>query len=71
MSDAPGTEARLEVLEIHVAQQARVIDDLNASVAAQWAEIDGLRRQLREFVDRLEETEARAGPPQGQRPPHY
>lgn len=71
MSDASGVHARLEALEMHVAHQAQVIDDLNASVASQWATIDGLRRRLGELGDRLEESEARAGLPQAQRPPHY
>lgn len=71
MSDAPDSDARLEALEIHVAHQAQVIEDLNAAVATQWTAIEGLRRRLSELADRLEATEASAGLPQAQRPPHY
>lgn len=65
------SDARIEALEIHVAHQAQVIDDLNATVAAQWTAIDALRRQLEVMIDRLEAAETRAGPPPAQRPPHY
>ena len=72
MPDQGTGEARLDRLEARLAQQERVIDDLNAVVTAQWAAIDALRRQLERLDDRLGEAETRerAGTPQ-QRPPHY
>lgn len=71
MSDGSDTEARIEALEIHVAHQAQVIEDLHTSLAAQWTTIDGLRRHLAAIADRLETAETQAGLPLAQRPPHY
>ena len=72
MPDQGTGEARLDRLETRLAQQERVIEELNGVVTAQWAVIDALRRQLERLDDRLGESETRerAGTPQ-QRPPHY
>lgn len=64
--------ARLDALEMRVAHQDRVIDDLNATITAQWTRIEGLLRQVAALGDRLGEAESRAastGPVQP--PPHY
>ncbi|MDX7953755.1 SlyX family protein [Lichenihabitans sp. Uapishka_5] len=71
MSSMPDISARLEALETHAAHQGEVVEALNATVTAQWAAIDALRRQMGALVERLEATETRDGPPAGQRPPHY
>lgn len=71
MNDTERLQSRLDALEMHAANQSQVIDDLNATVAAQWAVLDGLRRQLGQLTDRLEDAETRAGLPAAQRPPHY
>ena len=65
------SDARIEALEIHAAHQSQVIEDLNETVAEQWAAIDALRRQLTATIDRLEAAETRAGLPPAQQPPHY
>lgn len=72
MPDRAIGEARLDRLEARLAQQERVIDDLNGVVTAQWAVIDALKHQLERLDDRVGEAETRerAGTPQ-QRPPHY
>jgi SlyX protein len=73
MSDAEALAARIEVLEVRAAYQDQVIEDLNQTVIAQWKQIDSLRRQLAEILDRVQEVEDGAGsssapePP----PPHY
>lgn len=65
--------ARAEALETTVAYQAEAIEDLNATITAQWKMIDGLKRALDVLTDRMQEAESRAGltgapePP----PPHY
>ena len=62
---------RIDRLEMRFAEQERVIEDLDAAVAAQWAEIEGLRRLLGRAVDRLAEAERRLpGEVEGP-PPHY
>lgn len=63
---------RIEALEMDAAHRGRMIDDLNATIMAQWKEIDGLQRQLRRLTEQVAELEApsRDGatePP----PPHY
>ena len=63
-------DQRLEALEAHVADQERVIAELNDVVTGQWRRIDKLER----LVERLRETllslpAQREGPEQP--PPHY
>jgi SlyX protein len=65
--------ARLEALEIRVAYQDQVIEDLNQTVIDQWKKIDALRRQFNELLDRVQDAEdnstsSRAPEPP---PPHY
>ena len=51
--------------------QDQVIEDLNATIMAQWREIDGLVRQVAQFDGRLRELGT--APPAGNEPPppHY
>ena len=64
--------ARFEALETRAAHQDQVIEDLNGTLTAQWAVIDGLKRQLSLLQERLTEAEERvATTPPPQRPPHY
>ena len=73
MTDPNAVNARLEALEVRVAYQDQVIEDLNQTVIAQWKQIDSLRRQFGDLVNRVQEVEDNAGgsgapePP----PPHY
>ena len=72
MSDPKTPDDRIDALEMRVAYQEDVIDDLNKTITAQWARIDGLSRQLSQFADRLLEAEAKAGSaPASQKPPHF
>lgn len=66
-------EARIEALEVRVAYQDQVIEDLNQTVVAQWKQIDGLKRHLNELLDRVQEVEDHAGGPSAPEPPppHY
>ncbi len=63
--------ARLDALEIKAAYQDQAIEDLNATITAQWKELERLGR----LVARLEEQlqEAQSSGPQGPEPPppHY
>lgn len=71
MSEA-GTTARIEALEIRIAHQDRIIEDLNTSVTEQWKQIEMLTKQLGRFADRLKSIEDNA--PSGEAeppPPHY
>jgi SlyX protein len=65
--------ARIDALEIRVAYQDQIIDDLNAAVTDQWKHIDALTRRIEMLVDRVQEAETRAsssGAPEPP-PPHY
>ncbi|MEE1611057.1 SlyX family protein [Microvirga sp. CF3016] len=66
-------EARIEALEVRVAYQDKMIEDLNQTVIAQWKQIDGLKRQLNELLDRVQEVEDNTGGPSAPEPPppHY
>ena len=66
-------EARIEALEVRVAYQDQMIEDLNQTVIAQWKQIDSLKRQLNELLDRVQEVEDNGGGPSAPEPPppHY
>lgn len=73
--DQTNLPARLDALEIRVAYQDETIDELNTALAAQWQEIEKLRRQvtlleaeLREAAEgAVADAEGAPEPP----PPHY
>ena len=53
-------------------EQEVTIDDLNATITAQWRQIDALTRQMAKLVEEVEAAASRPGtgapePP----PPHY
>jgi SlyX protein len=74
MSDVETLATRVDALEIRLAYQDQIIEDLNAAVTDQWKQIDGLTRRIEGLVDRVREAENRAasgsGPPEPP-PPHY
>lgn len=58
-------------LERRIAEQDKVIADLNEMVVAQWRKIDSLERRLGELRDEFDA--AAMGGPEGREPPppHY
>lgn len=64
--------ARLDRLEIRLTEQEAVIEDLNATITAQWRTIDALKRQVAKLAERIDETDqgAAAGGPEPP-PPYY
>ena len=73
MTDPETVDSRIEALEVRVAYQDKVIEDLNQAVIDQWKKIDALRRQLAEVLDRVEVVEDGAAGPRAPEPPppHY
>ena len=73
MTDPDAVNARIEALEVRVAYQDKVIEELNQAVIDQWKKLDALRRQLNEVLDRVQEVEGSAGGPRAPEPPppHY
>jgi SlyX protein len=70
MSDPDDPGARLDALEMRVAYQDQTIEDLNQTIIDQWKQIESLKRQLAELLDRVQEVED--GPAAPERPPpHY
>ena len=65
------TAVRMAELESRLAEQDRMIADLNEMVIVQWRKIDGLERkfgELRDEMDTAAQTRAGATDPP---PPHY
>ena len=62
---------RIDGLEIRIAEQDRVIEDLNVTVTAQWDRLEALRRDLARVVDRLRDAETRLPAEPETPPPHY
>ena len=64
--------ARIDALEMRLTYQDDTIEALNATITAQWAQIDVLTRQLANLRERLQEAESRvATAPTNEPPPHY
>ncbi len=67
------TERDLHIveLELRIAEQDRVIADLNEMVVGQWKKIDALERRLGELREEFESASlGRADAPEPP-PPHY
>ena len=62
---------RIDTLEARSMYQEETIEQLNATITAQWKQIDVLTRQLAALTERLQEAEANAPAPASERPPHY
>lgn len=73
MNDTELLSARIDTLETRVAHQDLILEDLNATITAQWAQIDTLAREVRRLSDRLQQVEDRAAGPTSPEPPppHY
>jgi SlyX protein len=65
--------AQIEQLEVRIAYQDRVIEELNATVTDQWKQIDQLAKQIARMSDRLKSVEDNAPVSDGPEPPppHY
>ena len=61
--------ARIDALEARLMFQDATIETLNATVTAQWQEIDALKRRLKALSEQL--AEANAPATTNGRPPHY
>lgn len=64
-------QAELAELEARIAEQERVIADLNDMVVAQWRKIDSLERRLGELRDEFDAAAQSRGDGREPPPPHY
>jgi SlyX protein len=73
MNETETLNARIDALETRVAHQDRMLDDLNATITAQWKEIENLSRQIARLGDQLQEVHDSAAQAEGPEPPppHY
>ncbi len=65
--------SRIDALEIRLAHQERMIEDLNQIITAQWKDIDRLKRAIERLGDRLASAETAIGsnPADEPPPPHW
>ncbi len=71
MNETKALSDRIDTLETRLSYQDETIETLNATITAQWKQIDLLTRQLEALRDRLSEAEANAPAPTNEPPPHY
>jgi SlyX protein len=67
----PDVAIRIAELELRIAEQDRVIADLNEMVVAQWRKIDTLERRLGELREEFETAAAARPDAPEPPPPHY
>ena len=71
MSDVATLSARIDALETRLTYQDETIETLNATITAQWQQIDRLTRQVASLGERLQEAESSGGSISNEPPPHY
>jgi len=66
-------DQRLTDLEIQLAHQTALMDELNEIVISQWAEIDRMKKRLETHKNRLQQVELALpeSTDDNQPPPHY
>ena len=67
----PDISERLEALETRIAFQDQTIEELNATITAQWRQIDMLTRKLETVEEQVRSGVQIADPSTEQPPPHY
>jgi SlyX protein len=65
------TDDRLDALEMHSAQQQRLIDELSEALALQQKDIERLKSRLMQSDDRIADLEAGLPRAPVEKPPHY
>ncbi len=66
-----GDAQRIADLEARIAEQERVIADLNEMVVSQWKKLDFLERRLGELRDEFDAASLGRGDAPEKPPPHY
>ena len=65
------TSDRIDRLEIHVAEQQQMLDDLSEVLTRETREIEALKARLSQSDNRIAELEAGLPAPASEKPPHY
>lgn len=71
MTDLPSIAERLEALETRIAFQDQTIEELNATITAQWRQIDLMTRKLEQMEQQVRSGVHIADPATEPPPPHY
>ena len=71
MIDMKTLSERIDALETRLTYQDETIETLNATITAQWQQIDALTRQIAALNERLQEAENNAPGATDEPPPHY
>jgi SlyX protein len=71
MTDDARLTARVDALEMRAAEQERTIEDLNATVLAQWKEIEDMKREMARIGAQMQEIEGHLPDAPEPPPPHY
>ena len=71
MTDIKSLSERIDALETRLMYQDETIETLNATITAQWQQIDRLTRQVANIGERLQEAESSGGNVSNEPPPHY
>lgn len=62
---------RLDLLEVHVVEQERVIQDMSDEMAKQWSNLDAAAAKIDRLLDRIRALEGQSEAPDNTPPPHY
>ncbi len=62
---------RLDLLEAHVAEQERVIQDMSEVLAKQWSSLDAMSAKVDRLLERLGALESQSDELDSTPPPHY
>jgi len=65
------TTDRIDRLEMHVAEQQQMLDDLSDVLTRQTREIEWLKKRLEHSDNRIAELESGLPAPAVEKPPHY
>lgn len=73
MSDIQSLTNRIDELEIRLAHQDQLVEELNETITRQWKEIEFLSRHMAKLGERVHAVEENIGDPAPTEPPppHY
>ena len=69
MTELDSLTARIDALEMHVANQDQTIEDLSATIADQWRQLDDLTYRLTRLSEQVREVENGVGNDEAPEPP--
>ena len=68
---AQDLEGRMDALEMTVAHQEQMIEDMNTVILEQRAEIDEMKIRMSQALDRIQTVESQMPDEPDAPPPHY